>query len=137
MKSLRGQLTLRLLMGGMLLLILGGTIFRWQIHRALIAELDRSVMATFQTMTMLVEQKNGHLKIELTDTDVSQLEDPHGNVAFLLQTPAGEEIMRSVSLGSARLPCAFRFARGSCILQQSIARWPRDPLRGCSHHSTL
>src|SRR5262249_17217947 len=56
---------------------------------------------------MLIEQKNGQLKIDLTDTDVSQLEDPHGNVAFLLQTVEGEEIMRSVSLGTARLPSTY------------------------------
>jgi two-component system sensor histidine kinase QseC len=107
MKSLRRQLTLRLLAGGTLLLILAGLLFRWQIRRALVAELNRSVMATFQTMVMTVEQKNGHLQIDLADTDVSQLEDPHGNAAFLVRTTSGEEIMRSVSLGTAQLPTRY------------------------------
>lgn len=107
MKSLRRQLTVRLLVGGALLLILAGALLEWQIRQALIAELDTSVIATFQTMAMLVEQKNGHLTIDLTDTDASELLDPDGKVIFLLRSVTGEEVGRSLSLGAADLPMRY------------------------------
>jgi signal transduction histidine kinase len=128
MKSLRSQLTLRLLVGGTLLLLLAGVVFRWQIRRALVAELDRSVIATFQSMVMTVEQRNGHLKVDLADTDVSQLEDPHGNVAFLVRTASGEEILRSISLGAAQPPTRYSSLAApaffnSRLLDGRLMRW--------------
>ena len=61
MKSLRAQLTLRLLIGGALLLVAVGGLLQWQMRRALTAEFDVSLVAMLNTMTMLVEQKRGHV----------------------------------------------------------------------------
>ena len=104
MKSLRAQLTFRLVAGGVLLLVLTGVLLHWQMRRALTAEFDASIMATLQTVTMMVEQKRGHVSIDLTGADVSQLERPNGAEIFLLRSPDGHEITRSASLGTARLP---------------------------------
>jgi signal transduction histidine kinase len=103
MKSLRAQLTLRLLAGGILLLVAAGALLHWQMRRALTAEFDASLMATFRAMAMLIEQTGGHISIDLTGADVSQLEEPHGNVVFLLNSVDGREIARSQSLGNADL----------------------------------
>lgn len=104
MKSLRARLTLRLLVGGALLLVVAGALLQWQMRRALTAEFDASLRATFRTMTMLVEQTRGHVSIDLTEADVSQLERPNGREVFLLRSVDGHEIARSQSLGIARLP---------------------------------
>lgn len=104
MKSLRAQLTLRLLAGGVLLLVGAGVLLQWQMRRALTSEFDASLMATFRTIATFVEQKRGHVSIDLTGEDVSQLQNPRGHVVFLLKAMDGREIARSQSLGESRLP---------------------------------
>ena len=104
MKSLRAQLTLRLLVGGALLLVAVGGLLQWQMRRALTAEFDVSLVAMLNTMTMMVEQKRGHVSIDFTGANVSQLERPNGTEVLLLRSLDGEEIARSQSLGTARLP---------------------------------
>ena len=104
MKSLRAQLTLRLLIGGALLLVAVGGLLQWQMRRALTAEFDVSLAAMLNTMTMMVEQKRGHVSIDFTGANVSQLERPNGTEVLLLRSLDGEEIARSQSLGTARLP---------------------------------
>jgi two-component system sensor histidine kinase QseC len=103
-KSLRAQLTLRLLIGGALLLVAVGGLLQWQMRRALTAEFDVSLVAMLNTMTMMVEQKRGHVSIDFTGATVSQLERPNGTEVLLLRSVNGEEIARSQSLGTARLP---------------------------------
>jgi two-component system sensor histidine kinase QseC len=88
-------------------LILAGALLQWQIRRALIAELDASVLATFRTMEIPVEQRSGLIRIDLSDTDSSQLRDPNSSVIFLLRTVAGQEVGRSASLGAIDLPLSY------------------------------
>lgn len=103
MNSLRAQLTMRLLAGGVVLLVAAGALLHWQMRRALTAEFDRSLVATFRGIASLVEQKFGHVSIDFTGEDVSQIQDPHGSVVFLLNAADGSEIARSQSLGEAKL----------------------------------
>jgi signal transduction histidine kinase len=103
MKSLRAQLTLRLLAGGILLLVAVGAVLQWRMRRALTAEFDSSLKATLDTMTMLVEQKRGHISIDFSGANVSQLERADGTEFMLLQSGDGHEIARSQSLGTTRL----------------------------------
>jgi hypothetical protein len=104
MKSLRAQLTLRLLIGGAILLGAVGGLLHWQMRRALIAEFDVSVLATLNRMTMLVEQKRGRISIDFTGADVSQLDRADGGEFLLLQSSDGRELARSRSLGRTKLP---------------------------------
>ena len=113
MKSLRAQLTLRLLVGGALLLVAVGGLLQWQMRRALTAEFDVSLVAMLNTMTMMVEQKRGHISIDFTGANVSQLEQPDGTEVLLLRSVDGEEIARSQSLGTARLAVAGGFDGGT------------------------
>ena len=104
MKSLRGQLTLRLLVGGALLLVASGTLLQWQVRRALTAEFDGSLAATLGTVTMLVEQAKGYVSVDFTGADASQLQRADGKEVFLLRSVDGREIFRSQSLGTSALP---------------------------------
>ena len=134
MKSLRAQLTLRLLIGGALLLVAVGGLLQWQMRRALTAEFDVSLVAMLNTMTMLVEQKRGHVSIDFTGANVSQLEQPNGTEVLLLRSVDGEEIARSQSLGTARLPLRRvrwrhrSFWTPSCLMGVScVARGSASP----------
>lgn len=104
MKSLRWQLTLRLLMGGALLLLVSGTLLQWKMRRALTAEFDASLMANLRTVTIIVEQAKGYISVDFTGADVSQLQREDGKELFLLRAVDGREIFRSQSLGTAALP---------------------------------
>lgn len=53
---------------------------------------------------MLVEQKGGNVSIDLSETDVSQLERAKGAEIFLLLSVDGHDFARSKSLGTAQLP---------------------------------
>ena len=105
MKTLRGQLTLRLVIVGALLLGAAGIALHWQVKRALGAEFDNGLAATLQTLTILTEQQHdGKIMIEVTGENARQFEDEHGADVFLLRAVKGVEIQRSISLGSMSLP---------------------------------
>jgi hypothetical protein len=53
-----------------LLLVAVGGLLQWQMRRALTAEFDVSLVAMLNTMTMLVEQKRGHVSIDFTGANV-------------------------------------------------------------------
>ena len=105
MSTLRGQLTLRLVIVGALLLGAAGFALHWQVKRALGAEFDNGLAATLQTLTILTEQQHdGKILIEVTGENARQFEDEHGADVFLLRAVKGVEIQRSISLGSMSLP---------------------------------
>ena len=104
MKSLRAQLTLRLLLGGALLLGAAGTALHWQVRRALTAEFDATLRATAQSLASLTEQKHGEASLEFAGEIMPQFERANGSDVFLVRTADGREIERSHSLGTATLP---------------------------------
>ena len=66
MKTLRGQLTLRLVIVGALLLGGAGFALHWQVKRALGAEFDAGLGATLESLAALTEQEpDGKIVIEL------------------------------------------------------------------------
>ena len=104
MRSLRAQLTLRLLVGGALLLGAAGTGLYWQVRRALTAEFDAALRSAAQALASLTEQKHGEARVELADENMPQFARANGPDIFLLRTVAGREIWRAHSLGRAELP---------------------------------
>ena len=104
MKSIRAQLTLRLLVGGTLLLGAAGTALQWQVRRALTAGFDATLRATAQSLASLTEQKHGQVKLEFAGDNMPQFERENGPDVFLLRTAEGHEIERSHSLGTITLP---------------------------------
>ena len=105
MKTLRGQLTLRLVIVGVLLLGGAGFVLHWQVKRALAAEFDAGLGATLESLAALTEQEPaGKIVIELARENAPQLGSEHGADVFLLRTTDGREIQRSFSLGNAVLP---------------------------------
>ena len=105
MKTLRGQLTLRLVIVGALLLGAAGFALHWQVKRALGAEFDAGLGATLESLAALTEQEpDGKIVIELARENAPQLAREHGADVFLLRTADGREIQRSFSLGNAVLP---------------------------------
>ena len=104
MKSIRAQLTLRLLIGGALLLGAAGIALHWQVRVALTGEFDATLRATAQSLASLTEQKQGHASFEFAGENMPQFERANGPDIFLIRTSDGREIERSASLGTASLP---------------------------------
>ena len=105
MKTLRGQLTLRLVIVGALLLGAAGVALHWQVKRALGAEFDSGLAASLQTLATLTEQQqDGKVLTEVTREHGPQFQMEHGADVFLLRAADGREIQRSLSLGSMPLP---------------------------------
>ena len=105
MNTLRGQLTLRLVAVGALLLGAAGFALHWQVKRALGAEFDAGLRATLQSLSTLTEQQqDGKIEIELALANAPQFQQGHGGDVFLLHVADGREIQRSPSLGNFTLP---------------------------------
>lgn len=105
MKTLRGELTLRLMIVGALLLGAAGFALHWQVKRALGAEFDAGLRATLQSLMTLTEQQHdGKIEIELAPENAPQFQQEHGADVFLLRAADGREIQRSRSLGVVALP---------------------------------
>ena len=104
MKSLRSQLTLRLLLGGALLLGAAGAALGWQIRRALTAEVDASLRGTVLYLTTLIEHKVSGVKVERAGATLPHFDQPGSDEVFLLSAVDGRELQRSRSLGEALLP---------------------------------
>ncbi len=104
MKSLRARLTLRLLLGGALLLGAAGAVLHWQMRRALTDEFDATLRATAQALASLTEQNHGKTTFDFAGENMPQFERKNGCDVFLLRTADGHEIERSPSLGTATLP---------------------------------
>lgn len=103
MKSIRSQLTLRLLAGGILLLGAAGIALHWQIRRALTAEFDTALSANAQSLASMTEQKDGRAKIELSGESTTVYGRTNGSDVFLIRNAGGREIARSTSLGGDAL----------------------------------
>ena len=104
MKSLRAQLTLRLLVGGALLLGAAGMALDWQMRRALTAEVDASLGANLRYLGELTEHKVSGVKVERGGAMLPQFDEPGSGEVFLMRGVDGAEMQRSRSLGEAALP---------------------------------
>ncbi|MHA3771815.1 ATP-binding protein [Verrucomicrobiota bacterium sgz303538] len=104
MNSIRTQLTLRLVVGGALLLGIAGALLHWEMRQALTSEFDVSLRATAQSLASLTEQKGDRIQMEFAGENMPQYERAHGSEVFLLRTAQGREIERSHSLGTTTLP---------------------------------
>jgi hypothetical protein len=110
-KSLRAQLTIRLLLGGTLLLGAAGAISDWQTRRAVSDEFDVSLRNRVQSLAGLTEIKRGKINFEFAGESMPQFEHLQGSEVFQLRTTDGREIERSLSLGTAELtPCGGSIA---------------------------
>jgi two-component system sensor histidine kinase QseC len=104
MNSLRTRLTLRLLLGGALLLGAAGAALYWQVSRTLTGQFEASLQTTAQALAGLVEQKHDAVKFEYSGENMPHFEQANGSGIFLVRTADGREIERSRSLGAAALP---------------------------------
>ena len=104
MKSLRAQLTMRLLVGGTVLLGAAGAALHWQMRHALTAEFDAGLRAVAQSLATLTEQSQDRIILEFAGENMPQFKRAQDAGVFLLRFPDGREIERSPSLGTAPLP---------------------------------
>ena len=105
MKTLRGQLTLRLVIVGALLLGAAGFALHWQVKRALSAEFDAGLRSILQTVATLTEElPGGKIEIDVVHESAPQFQRERGGDVFLLRAGDGREIQRSRSLDDAALP---------------------------------
>ena len=103
MKSLRARLTLRVIVGSVVILGAMGLALFWRQSVALTRELDSTVSATLLPLREFTEHKASGLKMESEGAKLPQFEVPGGSEVFVLGDGEGNEVQRSHSLGDARL----------------------------------
>ena len=103
MKSLRGRLTLRVIIGSVVILGAMGVALFWLQRAALTRELDSSMSATLLPLMEFTEYKASGLKMESEGAKLEQFEAPSGSDVFTLSDGDGSEVQRSRSLGEAHL----------------------------------
>jgi two-component system sensor histidine kinase QseC len=104
MTSLRGQLALRLLLGGALLWAAAGGALYWRLRASLTAEFDAALQASAHSLYPFTEQSQGRIVMELAAESMPQFIVPSGAHVYLLRQANGREVKRSPSLGDASLP---------------------------------
>ena len=104
MRSLRGQLTLRLLLSGASILGAAGLLLDWRLRSALTEEFDAALRASAQSLFAFTEQSEGKVLMELAAETMPQFVPPRGADIYLLRETDGREVKRSPSLGNATLP---------------------------------
>jgi signal transduction histidine kinase len=118
MKTIRQQLTWKLLLGFGLLLGAGGAAVYFCARASLLAQFDAALRAKAQALTTLTEQDGSRLKIEFSDEQMPAFEK--GGSDFFELWRADEKIVeRSRSLGEAHLP--FRPGAGFLPLFWNLA----------------
>ena len=103
MNSLRARLTLRVIIGCVLILGAMGLALYWLQRSALTRELDSTVNATLLPLMEFTEYKASGLKMESEGAKLDQFEAPGGTDVFVLNDGDGNEVQRSRSLGEAPL----------------------------------
>lgn len=103
MKTIRRQLTRKLLWSIGLILVVGGVGVHLCARTALVAQLDAALQAKAQAITTLTEQKGQRLEIEFSDEHMRGFE-AGGRDFFELWQSGENPVERSRSLGDAHLP---------------------------------
>jgi len=103
MKTIRQQLTRKLLLTLGLLIGIGGLVVYWSARTALLTQFDAALRAKAQAITQLVEQRGGRLKIESSIKDLRGYEAGGSDFLELWQTE-DKPFDRSRSLQEAHLP---------------------------------
>ncbi|HOX58410.1 MAG TPA: HAMP domain-containing sensor histidine kinase [Candidatus Paceibacterota bacterium] len=106
MKSIRRQLTWKLLLSVGLLLGMGGLAVYLCARAALHGEFDAGLRAKVQALAALTEQQGNRPKLDFADEHLPSFEE-RGADFFELSDADGRTVERSRSLRGAPLPCRF------------------------------
>ncbi len=104
MRSLRGRLTLWLLIGMGLLLAAGGLVLNRAIGSRLRREYDEGLIDKAESLKTLTEQQAGRILLESADVGMPEFEAKENPDYFQIWPSNGSAVLRSRSLGSRDLP---------------------------------
>jgi two-component system sensor histidine kinase QseC len=104
MRSLRGRLTVGLLIGTSLLLAAGGLVLNHVISSHLRRDYDAALVARARSLASLTEQKSGRVWLQFTDEAMPDFASKQNPDYFQIWLANGRVIERSRSLGSRNLP---------------------------------
>lgn len=104
MKSLKLSLLIRLLVGGVVLLGVAGSVVHWRMKQALVGEFDAGLRLSAQSLAVLIEQGSHGVKMESEADSIPQFQRERGDAVFVVFREDGSEIKRSHSLGQQTLP---------------------------------
>ena len=104
MKSLHFQFTLRLLVGGTLLLGLASGALQWRLRAVLTNHFDVALQASVRAATAFTEQIGGQVLLEPADETMSWSNKIDNADVLLLRESTGREVMRSESLEGLVVP---------------------------------
>ncbi|MBI4658131.1 MAG: sensor histidine kinase N-terminal domain-containing protein [Verrucomicrobia bacterium] len=107
MHSIRGKLTLALLLGFAMLLAAGGTVAHRWMHHALIREFDTNLLRQAQAIMTFAKASDGRITVEFSDRFLREYEDDVATSFFEIWTADGRVVQRSESLGQGHLRFQF------------------------------
>ncbi|RMF90666.1 MAG: hypothetical protein D6736_06420 [Nitrospinota bacterium] len=104
MHSIRGRLTLLLVISLGLLLLGSGVLFYTIVRAQLVGEFDRALLAKAQALITLTDDDGQKIEIDLSDKFMPEFESTDNPEYFALWRASGQLIARSPSLGEHQLP---------------------------------
>lgn len=104
MKSLHFQFTLRLLVGGALLLGVAGAALHWRLRAVLTEQFDETLHVTVQSAAEFTEQIGGRVLLEPSTNATPWFNQTNATDVLLLHESTGREIARSDSLRGLAVP---------------------------------
>ena len=106
MKSIRHELTVRLLAGLLLLLTAAGAFLATAIHARLLAEFDAALLAKARALSALTSREGRGLEIDYSGEHLPEYEDEEAPEYFQMRLQDGPSFARSPRLQDAELPAA-------------------------------
>ncbi len=133
MKTIRQQLTRKLLISIGLLLTIGCLTVYICTRTALFKQFDAALLSRAQAIATLTEQNDGHLEIEFSDQHMRGFDaGEHGY--FHLRDSQGKTVERSRSLGEATLPLPKRETENPLFWNLTLPSEPNARAVGIRFH---
>ena len=104
MRSIRRELTTRLLGGALVMLLLAGVFLSMNLHSRIVLEFDRSLEAKARTLATLAVREGRGLEVDFAGEYMPEFEREHDAEYFQFWLQDGSLIERSDSLGEQDLP---------------------------------
>lgn len=112
MRSLRGRLATRLLVGAGLIVLAGAAVLDQQLELRMETDFDEGLLAKARTVANLAEQEHGRVWLEVDEASLPEFHAGRSAEYFEFAQVAGEVITRSSSLGDGRLAPPSRQSAG-------------------------
>ena len=104
MKSIRAELTVRLVTGTFVMLVVASAIFGAAVHSRLVREFDRALETKARVLAVLTSRKGQSIEVDFSGEYMPEFKSEHKPEYFQILLQDGSVIETSATLGGHRLP---------------------------------